>query len=69
MKLNVVDLIQPLFSKGIVSGQYPLEEPGGIAGGPLSQMCEAVNNIDRSNPEMFQNKVGFILLSGGEAVN
>ena len=32
----------PLFS-GIVSGQYPLEE----SGGPLSQMSEAVNNIDR----------------------
>ena len=27
----------------IVSGQYPLEE----SGGPLSQMNEAVNNIDR----------------------
>lgn len=28
---------------GIVSGQYPLEE----SGGPLSQMNDAVNNIDR----------------------
>ena len=27
---------------GIVSGQYPLEE------GPLSQMCDAVNNLDKS---------------------
>ena len=26
-----------------MSGQYPLEE----SGGPLSQMSEAVNNIDR----------------------
>ena len=30
----------PIFL-GIVSGQYPLEE------GPLSQMSEAVNNIDK----------------------
>ncbi len=32
-----------LSATGIVSGQYPLEE----SKGPLSQMNEAVNNIDR----------------------
>ena len=43
---------------GIVNGQYPLEEPSGAMAGPLSQMSEAVNNIDRgSNVDMFQNKV------------
>ena len=34
---------------GIVSGQYPLEEPGGNVGGPLSQMSEAVNKIDNGS--------------------
>ena len=33
---------------GIVSGQYPLEE---MSGGPLSQMSEAVNNIDKIKSE------------------
>ena len=33
------------FSPGIVSGQYPLEE------GPLSQMSEAVANLDKSGGE------------------
>lgn len=35
------------FLLGIVSGQYPLEE----SGGPLSQMNEAVNNIDRPSKQ------------------
>jgi len=33
---------------GIVSGQYPFEES---VGGPLSQMSEAVNNIDKIKTE------------------
>ena len=37
----VISLTLTQFS-GIVSGQYPLEE------GPLSQMCDAVNNLDKS---------------------
>jgi len=53
-------LYTPPDMNSIVSGQYPLEEPGGMMGGPLSQMSEAVNNIDRgsSNMEMLQNKFG-----------
>lgn len=35
-----------LFSLGIVSGQYPLEESP--VSGPLTGMNEAVNNIDRA---------------------
>ncbi len=33
------------FCAGIISGEYPLEE------GPLSQMSEAVNNIDKVDPQ------------------
>ena len=36
-----LQIVYFLFFLGIVSGQYPLEE------GPLSQMSEAVNNIDK----------------------
>jgi hypothetical protein len=37
-------VLQVFVSLGIVSGEYPLEE------GPLSQMSEAVNNIDPHTP-------------------
>ncbi len=39
-------LISPSVTAGIVSGQYPLDESS--VGGPLSQMNEAVNNIDKN---------------------
>ncbi len=41
--ISIQRLIRNFHVTGIVTGQYPLEE----SGGPLSQMNEAVNNIDR----------------------
>ena len=49
-------------SSGIVSGQYPLEE----SGGPLSQMSEAVNNIDRpkTSDEMHAGNMNLKVTEG-----